>query len=86
MATKAKLFSTFFGIQFIAFMLLVTNLRAIDELQYTAAALTEVSYLFVQWTVLKRVVAEESWIARAGYILGGTTATLTSMWLTKGWS
>lgn len=81
-----RLFLTFAGTQFVAFMLLVTNLRAIDELQYGAAAVTELAYLTVQWTILKRIVDTDEWQARLGYVLGGTTATLTSMWLTKGWS
>lgn len=79
-------FLLFFLIQFLAFILLVTNLRAIDELRYVPAALTEVSYLFLQWTILKRIQEETAWSARLGYMLGGTLATLLSMWLTRGWS
>ena len=81
-----RLFLSFAAVQFVAFMLLVTNIRAISELQYVTAALTEVAYLTIQWTVLKRVVSTDAWQARLGYVVGGTTATITSMWLTKGWS
>ena len=66
-------------------MVLVTNLRGVSELNYLMAGLTEPVYLFLQWTVLKRVVDASGWPARLGYMTGGTLATLTAMYLTRGW-
>lgn len=80
-----SVFWTFAGLQALAYFVLVANIRAIAHLNYPAAVLTESSYLFIQWTVVRRVVVAESPLAMAGYIVGGTAGSLLSMWLTRGW-
>ena len=80
-----RTFLSFAALQFLAFMLLVTNLRAVSELNYLMAGLTEPAYLFLQWTVLKRIIPAEGWDAKLGFMTGGTMATLVAMWLTRGW-
>ena len=78
-------FATFFVMQAVAYLVLVTNLRAIGALQYTQAVSTEMLYLIIQWTMLKKVVGSTSRWEQAGYILGGAVGTLASMWLTRSW-
>lgn len=83
--SNAKAFASFAVVQFIAFLVLVTNLRAVSTLQYWQAAVTEMLYLGIQWTVLKRIASSESRWAQAGYMVGGAAGTLASMWLTRAW-
>jgi len=71
--------------QCVAYLVLVTNLRAISALQYVPALGTEMLYLVIQWTMLKKVVGATSKWEQAGYVLGGASGTLLSMWLTRSW-
>ena len=80
-----KPFVTFFVVQAVAYLVLVTNLRAISGLQYEFAMGTEMLYLFMQWHILRRVVGATRKREQAGYILGGAAGTLLSMWLTRSW-
>ena len=80
-----RTFLTFAGLQAVAYVVLVSNLRAISSLNYPVAAGTEALYLLIQWTVLRRIVAAEGIAAKLGYITGGTLGTLLAMWLTRGW-
>jgi hypothetical protein len=74
-----------FLLQTVAFTILVTNLRAISHLQYTIAALTEIAFLSIQWTLIRKIVSADSWPEQAGYMFGGACGTLLSMWMTRMW-
>jgi hypothetical protein len=80
-----KGFFTFFALQTVAFTILVTNLRAISTLHYAEAAATEVAYLYIQWTLLKKIAGTTNAWEKAGYMLGGAAGTLISMWATRMW-
>jgi hypothetical protein len=78
-------FASFAALQALAYFILVANIRALAHLNYPMAAITEASYLLIQWTVLRRVVGATGWRAKSGYIVGGTLGSLLSMWLTRAW-
>ena len=78
-------FVSFGALQALAYFVLVANIRAIAHLNYPFAVVTESSYLLIQWTVIRRMVAVESTSAMCGYIVGGTIGSLFSMWLTRAW-
>lgn len=83
---RCRKFTSFFALQFILYIILVANIRAISGTHYLKAALTEAAYLILQWTVIKRVVEAKTLSERIGYILGGVSGGAFAMWLTKTWS
>lgn len=78
-------FLSFAILQAVAYFILVANIRALAHLNYPMAAITEVVYLAVQWTVIRRIVVADGWAAKLGYIAGGTAGSLLSMWVTRAW-
>lgn len=80
-----KIFALFFIMQFLSYNILVANIRAVARLHYQAAAYTEMAHLALLWVVIRQVVEANTLEAMFGYILGGTTGTLLSMYLTRKW-
>lgn len=81
-----RTFLTFFILQVINFILLVTNIRALAHLQYTMAVLTDGLICFMSWTVFKAMQRDvNSWAAKVGFISGGMVGSLLGMYITRRW-
>ena len=80
-----KDFALFAALQFLNFLVLVINIRAISHEQIAAAIVTDGLACVLGWTLIKRVSQASSWPARVGYVAGGMSASWVGIWLTRTW-
>lgn len=73
------------GLQFLNFLILTVNYRAVAHGLYTWTALTDMLICLINWTLIKKVANEDSMWARVGYLFGGTTAGIVGIWITQSW-
>lgn len=76
---------TMFGVQVVAYIVLVVNLRALNRGRYVATGVTEIAYALMNFYIIRRIAeARSAWEALA-YALGATVGSLAAMWMTKHW-
>lgn len=80
-----KDFLTFGALQFISYLNLTINFRAIAHEQYAFAVVTDGVACFLSYTVVKRIAGDKSRWGLVGLILGGSFAALVGIWLTRTW-
>ena len=83
---QLKIFGTFFALQFISYLNLVINFRAIAHDQVGVAIVTDGLAGLIAWTMVKKIGAAQGGIGIAGVVLGGMVATWVGMFLTESWS
>ncbi len=76
-------FFLFFFIQALLYGLLCWNYRAVAKGHYKHIAMSDLAIAALNFLVIKRVSESDSYVAMAGYILGGVTGSLVSVWLTE---
>lgn len=82
---KVQEFATFCGLQTLAFVLAVVNIRALAHLQYAWAVVTDGLICLLGWMLFKKMQEASSNIARAGYVIGGMLGSIIGMWVTQQW-
>lgn len=73
------------GLQALAYLVLVVNMRAVTHGKYLAVAATEVIYALMNFMLIHRIVESHTWTEACVYATGCTVGTLVAMWLTKHW-
>lgn len=81
----ASRLATLFGLQALAYLVLVLNIRAIAKLKYVTVAVTEVVYALANFVLIHRIVESHTLPEALAYAGGCTVGTLGAMWLTKHW-
>jgi hypothetical protein len=73
------------GLQALAYLVLVINIRAVARLRWAAVAVTEVIYALMNFLLIHRIVEAHTWPEALAYAAGCTVGTLAAMWATKHW-
>lgn len=73
------------AVQWTSYVVLTINFRAIAHEQYIAAGVTAMLAAFLSYTIVKRVIKDESHATLAGMMIGGTLGDLTGIYLTRAW-
>ena len=82
MRTFAKLFT----LQFISYLNITIDMRAIAHQQYVVAAATNCIAPLIAFIMIKAVHDSRSAWDKLAVVLGGALSTLAGMWLTRVWS
>jgi len=78
-------FLLFFLLQFVSYVNLTIDIRAVNHEQYLVAGLTNIAAPLIAWVMIKKVSKATSYWGLLAVALGGATATWTGMWLTRMW-
>lgn len=79
-------FGKFFALQFVQYLVLTINFRAIAHEQYVYAGTTAALAAFLAYRIVRGIAADKSHLALPGLMLGGALADMTGIWLTRNWS
>ncbi len=74
------------AVQFVGYMNLTLNFRAIAHEQYAVIVLTDAAAVAISYFIIRRVVKQESGWMLVGMVIGGATAGVVGTWLTSGWT
>lgn len=77
---------TMAALQFVQYVVLTINFRAIAHAQYGAAGITASVAAFMSYTIVRLVAKDESRWGLAGMMAGGAVADMVGIWLTRAWS
>ena len=87
MKTQFQTFAFCFALQFLAYLNFTIDFRAVSSLNYVAAAATNMVAPVLAWIMVRKIAStQDHWIGMTAVALGGCTATVLGMWLTKSWS
>lgn len=76
---------TIFGVQTVAFVVLVLNIRALNRGFYLATAATEVAYALMNFYMIQRIATAHTVGEAVAYTLGCTLGSLIAMWISRHW-
>lgn len=82
-AHTAVVFATFFALQFISYLLITVNYRAIAAGKYLWTAVTDLVFAALAFFLIQRVAHASTTEAWAGYTLGGVAGAQVGIWLSK---
>ena len=72
-------------VQFVSYLNLTFNFRAIAHEQYVWIMLTDGAAVVIGYFIIRKVSrAENNW-SLAGMTIGGSAAGVLGVWLTRGW-
>lgn len=74
------------GLQSMQYVVLTVNIRAISHEQYLSAGATAGLASLMAYTIVRRIVKNESKWGIAGMITGGFLADIVGIYLTRAWS
>lgn len=78
-----RTFVLFFSIQFLSYGIVTWNFRAIAQARYLHLFVSDLGCAYLGYTLLKKIQSTESWVAKAGYVLGGACGSVLSTFITK---
>lgn len=78
-------FLMFAVLQFISYLNLTVNFRAIAHEQYVFAIFTDGLACVIGYTVVRRISGDKSRWGVVGMTLGGMCAAVVGIWLTRAW-
>jgi hypothetical protein len=73
------------GVQFISYLNLTFNFRAIAHEQYAVIAATDAAAVVISYYIIRKVSKAEGHWGLAGQTIGGSLAGLLGVWLTRTW-
>lgn len=80
-----KDFALFAVLQFLSYLNLTINMRAIAHEQYLFACLSDGMACVLGYTIVKRVSDDKSRWGVVGMTVGGMSAAMVGIWLTRSW-
>ncbi len=84
MLDNLRTFMLFFALQFLSYLNITINIRAIAHQEYAVAVVTDSIAPLIAWTMIKHIGAERhSGVGMAAVATGGGLATVVGMWLTQ---
>lgn len=78
-------FLSFMFLQFVSYLNLTINIRAISTESYVGAIVTDGIACVVSWTIVKRIGKANTSIGVVGAAIGGMAASALGIWLTRHW-
>jgi len=81
-----KTFSLFFFLQFLMFVLVTVNYRAIAQARYGWTVVTDVLISAAQFWIIRKVGnSAEDFLAWSGFVCGGAAGSSLGIYLSKKW-
>lgn len=81
-----KEFTLFFGLQFISYLNITLDYRAIAHQQYAVAAITNIVAPLVAWVMVQKIgEAKNKKLGMLAVASAGALSALLGMWLTRAW-
>lgn len=74
---------TFFVIQFVQYLLITVNMRAVAAGKYAWTGISDFAIAGLGYFLIQRVAISHSYGAWAGYALGGVFGSQVGIWLSK---
>lgn len=71
--------------QFLSYVVLTMNFRAIANGMYAEAGLTAGTASIIGYLIVRRVATADNHWGLLGMVIGGSVADMTGIWLTRGW-
>ncbi len=71
------------ALNFLVYLALVCNYRAVAQARYVDAALSDMLIAGLGFSIVKKVAAATTIAERTAYVLGGGLASVCGIWLTK---
>lgn len=81
-----KDFALFGAFQFVSYLNLTINFRAIAHEQYGFAVVTDGVACILSYTIVRRIAGDKSRWGIVGLTLGGMCAAVVGIYLTRAWS
>lgn len=78
-------FTLFFVLQFISYLNLTIDIRAVAHEQYLVVTATNTLAPLIAWVMVKQVLKAKGWLGAVAVMCGGVTSTWLGMWLTRAW-
>jgi hypothetical protein len=78
-----NLFLTFFAIQFVQYLLVTINMRAVAAGKYVWTAVTDATFAGFGFLLIQKVAETHSHGAWAGYVAGGIVGSQVGIWVSK---
>lgn len=75
-----------FAVQFVSYVVLTVNIRAIASERYLLAGLTAIAASVLFYAIVQRVTKDETHATLAGLIVGGGLGDVIGIYLTRWWS
>ena len=73
------------AVQFTSYIVLTINFRAIASERYLIAGGTAALAAILAYTIVRRIVKDETRATLAGMITGGSLGDMAGIWLTRVW-
>lgn len=84
MIDTLRTFMLFFALQFVSYLNLTINIRAIAHEEYAVAVVTDSIAPLIAWTMIRHIGAERhTRVGMAAVAAGGGIATVVGIWLTQ---
>jgi hypothetical protein len=79
-------FGLFAGLQFVSYLNLTINFRAIAHKRYLYACMSDGIACLLSWTIVRQIShAENTWEGMVGLMCGGMLAAGVGIWITRHW-
>lgn len=75
-----------FVVQFIGYFNLTFNYRAVAHEKYLVIAVSDMLAVLIAYTIIRRVVKQESKWMLLGMMVGGALAGVVGTWITRSWT
>lgn len=86
MARAVNAFWLFFSLQFVTYLNLTVDYRAVAHGQYAVVAVTNILAPVLGWVMIRRIGdAKVEGVGLLAVALGGAISSLLGMWLTRAW-
>lgn len=72
--------------QYVQYIILTINFRAIAHTQYMVAGMSAALAAWLAYTIVRRIVREDSWFSLSGMMVGGALGDMTGIFLTRHWN
>ena len=72
-------------VQYVSYIVLTVNFRAIASEQYLIAAGTAMLAAFLGYTIVRRLVKDETWATVVGMMVGGGLGDMSGIYITRHW-
>ena len=76
-------FCIFFAVQFIQYLVITVNMRAVAAGKYTWTAITDALVAGLGFFLIQHVASSHSKYAWAGYVIGGLIGSQGGIWISK---
>lgn len=70
-----------FILQFLAFMVITLNMRAVADANYVMTFVTDLLVAFIGFTTVKRIVDATTRLEQIAYALGGACGAQAALWV-----